>query len=91
MVRFQRCKRIAHDVFYGNEDELRAGIRPSTRAFGDFLKFCVHGTRAKSTDAYACSAEFGPKRFREACNVGFGRCVNRKIRNRKKSSRRANV
>jgi hypothetical protein len=78
------ARRIAHDAGLF-KDELRP-VSIGPRAFSDFLKF-ARG-RARSTDATPVPGS--AKGFREVCNMPGCR-VNRKIRNRKKSSRRANV
>src|SRR5947208_5668557 len=51
----------------------------------------MHGAWAKGANAYTRPPEFGTKRFGKACDVGFGRRVNRKMGNRKKSSGRTDV
>jgi hypothetical protein len=68
-----------------------AGLDVPAGTAGDFLEFRAHGTGAHSAYAYACTSEFSPKRFREACHVSLGSAVNGVTRDRKKTSRGTDI
>src|SRR5262249_28817943 len=90
-VCFDCCERIAHDLFDCDNEELWADVRLHSLPLGYLLELRYHRTGAKR--AYACSGsvELGSKRFRETCHIRFCGGVNSRKRDRKKTSRRADV